>query len=152
MVPLPADDPIRLQDRAGLSFHGNAHSFLLFERQRLRQFQRTVFVDGFDRDRHDALSQWDNEPKATLASRRGICCACLPSPHPSGGCPCITTLRNSCTPSASANPDPAFGNMLLEQFGGANGELAAAMQYTIQGLNCDDPAAKTCSWTSAPRS
>jgi Mn-containing catalase len=35
-------------------------------------------------------------------------------------------------------PDPRFGNMLLEQFGGANGELAAAMQYTIQGLNCDD--------------
>ena len=25
--------------------------------------------------------------------------------------------------------------MLLEQFGGANGELAAAMQYSIQGLN-----------------
>src|SRR6476661_9870798 len=39
-------------------------------------------------------------------------------------------------------PDPRFGNMLLEQFGGANGELAAAMQYTIQGLNCDDPARK----------
>jgi Mn-containing catalase len=38
--------------------------------------------------------------------------------------------------------DPKFGNMLLEQFGGANGELAAAMQYTIQGLNCDDPALK----------
>jgi Mn-containing catalase len=35
-------------------------------------------------------------------------------------------------------PDPVFGNMLLEQFGGANGELAAAMQYSIQGLNCDD--------------
>ena len=33
-------------------------------------------------------------------------------------------------------PDPGFGNMLLEQFGGANGELAAAMQYSIQGLNC----------------
>jgi Mn-containing catalase len=28
--------------------------------------------------------------------------------------------------------------MLLEQFGGANGELAAAMQYSIQGINCDD--------------
>jgi Mn-containing catalase len=27
-------------------------------------------------------------------------------------------------------PDPRFGNMLLEQFGGANGELAAAMQYS----------------------
>src|SRR6186997_2776342 len=35
-------------------------------------------------------------------------------------------------------PDPRFGNMMLEQFGGANGELAAAMQYSIQGLNCDD--------------
>jgi Mn-containing catalase len=40
------------------------------------------------------------------------------------------------------SPDPRFGNMLLEQFGGANGELAAAMQYSIQGLNCDDPARK----------
>ncbi len=39
-------------------------------------------------------------------------------------------------------PDPAFGNMLLEQFGGANGELAAAMQYSIQGLNCDDQERK----------
>jgi Mn-containing catalase len=39
-------------------------------------------------------------------------------------------------------PDPAFGNMLLEQFGGANGELAAAMQYSVQGLNCEDPALK----------
>ena len=37
-------------------------------------------------------------------------------------------------------PDPRFGNMLLEQFGGANGELAAAMQYSIQGFNCEDPA------------
>ncbi len=39
-------------------------------------------------------------------------------------------------------PDPAFGNMLLEQFGGCNGELAAAMQYSIQGMNCDDPGLK----------
>jgi Mn-containing catalase len=39
-------------------------------------------------------------------------------------------------------PDPKFGNMLLEQFGGANGELAAAMQYSIQGLNCEDAARK----------
>src|SRR6187551_3082033 len=38
--------------------------------------------------------------------------------------------------------DPRFGNMLLEQFGGANGELAAAMQYSIQGLNCEDPDRK----------
>lgn len=39
-------------------------------------------------------------------------------------------------------PDPSFGNMLLEQFGGANGELAAAMQYSIQGINCEDQARK----------
>lgn len=39
-------------------------------------------------------------------------------------------------------PDPRFGNMLLEQFGGANGELAAAMQYSIQGLNCENAGIK----------
>ncbi len=39
-------------------------------------------------------------------------------------------------------PDPKFGKMLLEQFGGANGELAAAMQYSIQGFNCEDPERK----------
>src|ERR1700760_377085 len=39
-------------------------------------------------------------------------------------------------------PDVRFGNMLLEQFGGANGELAAAMQYTIQGWNCADDLAR----------
>jgi Mn-containing catalase len=38
--------------------------------------------------------------------------------------------------------DPRFGRMLLEQFGGANGELAAAMQYTIEGINCEDPKLK----------
>jgi Mn-containing catalase len=40
------------------------------------------------------------------------------------------------------SPDPKFGNMLLEQFGGANGELAAAMQYSVQGINCEDAARK----------
>lgn len=39
-------------------------------------------------------------------------------------------------------PDPRFGTMLLEQFGGANGELAAAMQYSVQGINCEDPERK----------
>ena len=39
------------------------------------------------------------------------------------------------------SPDPKFGNMLLEQFGGAK-ELAAAMQYSIQGLNCEDAERK----------
>src|SRR5579863_5152471 len=39
-------------------------------------------------------------------------------------------------------PDVRFGTMLLEQFGGANGELAAAMQYTVQVWSCDDPERK----------
>jgi Mn-containing catalase len=39
-------------------------------------------------------------------------------------------------------PDVRFGKMLLEQFGGANGELAAALQYTVQGYACDDPERK----------
>ncbi len=39
-------------------------------------------------------------------------------------------------------PNARFGRMLLEQFGGANGELAAAMQYTLQGWNCVDDLAR----------
>ena len=39
-------------------------------------------------------------------------------------------------------PDVRFGKILLEQFGGANGELAAALQYTAQGWCCDDPERK----------
>ncbi len=32
--------------------------------------------------------------------------------------------------------------MLLAQLGGGNGELAAAMQYAIRGLNCEDAKRK----------
>lgn len=35
-------------------------------------------------------------------------------------------------------PNPEFGKMLLEQFGGPNGELAAAMRYFTQGWNEPD--------------
>ncbi|AMV31513.1 putative manganese catalase [Pirellula sp. SH-Sr6A] len=33
-------------------------------------------------------------------------------------------------------PDPKFANLLLEQFGGGNGELKAALQYFIQAFGC----------------
>jgi hypothetical protein len=49
------------------------------------------------------------------------------------------------------SPDPRLGNMLLEQFGGANGELAAAMQYSVQGLNCDDPGSLLSSAANSRR-
>lgn len=36
-------------------------------------------------------------------------------------------------------PDPRFAKLLLEQFGGPNGELAAAFRYFTQGWNDPDP-------------
>jgi Mn-containing catalase len=38
-----------------------------------------------------------------------------------------------------SRPDPAFANILLEQFGGENGELAAAMQYFTQAFGAKLP-------------
>ncbi len=38
-----------------------------------------------------------------------------------------------------SKPDPAFATLLLEQFGGANGELAAAMRYFVQALGAKNP-------------
>ncbi len=35
-----------------------------------------------------------------------------------------------------SQPDPRFANLLLEQFGGGNGELKAAMQYFVQAFGC----------------
>ena len=41
-----------------------------------------------------------------------------------------------------AEPNPVLGSFLLEQFGGPDGELAAAMRYFTQGLAEDDPGRK----------
>lgn len=38
-----------------------------------------------------------------------------------------------------SKPDPVFANILLEQFGGENGELAAAMQYFTQAFGAKQP-------------
>lgn len=38
-----------------------------------------------------------------------------------------------------SQPDPRFARLLLEQFGGANGELKAAMQYFVQAFSCRNP-------------
>ena len=38
--------------------------------------------------------------------------------------------------------NPALGSLLLEQFGGPDGELAAAMRYFTQALAEDDPGRK----------
>jgi Mn-containing catalase len=39
-------------------------------------------------------------------------------------------------------PDPKFARLLLEQFGGGNGELKAAMQYFVQGFGARQPYPK----------
>lgn len=41
-----------------------------------------------------------------------------------------------------SEPNPRLACMLLEQFGGADGELAAAMRYFTQGLGEEDPGRK----------
>jgi Mn-containing catalase len=38
-----------------------------------------------------------------------------------------------------SKPDPRFAKLLLEQFGGGNGELKAAMQYFVQAFGCKKP-------------
>jgi Mn-containing catalase len=38
------------------------------------------------------------------------------------------------------DPDPQFGQFLLEQFGGATGELTAALQYWVQSFHVESPA------------
>src|ERR1700712_3106376 len=41
-----------------------------------------------------------------------------------------------------SEPNPVLASLLLEQFGGADGELAAAMRYFTQGLGEVDPGRK----------
>ncbi len=41
-----------------------------------------------------------------------------------------------------AEPNPRLATMMLEQFGGADGELAAAMRYFTQGIGEEDPGRK----------
>ncbi|WP_297510330.1 manganese catalase family protein [uncultured Caulobacter sp.] len=41
-----------------------------------------------------------------------------------------------------SEPNPVLASLLLEQFGGPDGELAAAMRYFTQGLGEDDPGRK----------
>ena len=38
-----------------------------------------------------------------------------------------------------SKPDPAFATLLLEQFGGANGELSAALRYFVQAFGARNP-------------
>ena len=41
-----------------------------------------------------------------------------------------------------SEPNPGLANLMLEQFGGPQGELAAAMRYFTQAVSEDDPGRK----------
>ena len=41
-----------------------------------------------------------------------------------------------------SEPNPVLASLMLEQFGGPQGELAAAMRYFTQGLADEDPGRK----------
>ncbi|MDE6491150.1 MAG: manganese catalase family protein, partial [Muribaculaceae bacterium] len=38
-----------------------------------------------------------------------------------------------------SKPDPRFARIMLEAFGGANGELKSALQYFVQAFSCHNP-------------
>ena len=48
--------------------------------------------------------------------------------------------KETIVPVDVKNPDARFGIFLLEQFGGATGELTAALQYWVQSFHITDPA------------
>ena len=47
--------------------------------------------------------------------------------------------KETIIPVEVKSPDPKFGKFLLEQFGGATGELTAALQYWVQSFHVTDP-------------
>jgi Mn-containing catalase len=46
--------------------------------------------------------------------------------------------KETIVPVEVKRPDPRFGQYLLEQFGGATGELSAALQYWVQSFHVTD--------------
>lgn len=48
--------------------------------------------------------------------------------------------KETIVPVNVGTPDARFGQYLLEQFGGATGELTAALQYWVQSFHVTDPA------------
>jgi len=49
-------------------------------------------------------------------------------------------VKETIQPVSIGTPDARFGKMLLEQFGGATGELTAALQYWVQSFHVEDPS------------
>jgi hypothetical protein len=54
--------------------------------------------------------------------------------EPQSGAPMFHHVKELQFNARVSGPDPRFANLLLEQFGGPNGELKAAMQYFTQAF------------------
>jgi Mn-containing catalase len=67
---------------------------------------------------------------------------CRFSFHLDGTCPMFMHNKRLMYTVRVGAPDPKLANLILEQFGGADGELAAAMRYFTQGLGEIDPGRK----------
>src|SRR5260370_2143637 len=50
----------------------------------------------------------------------------------------FSDIKETIMPVRVDNPDPRFGQYLLEQFGGATGELTAALQYWVQSFHIEN--------------
>lgn len=59
-----------------------------------------------------------------------------------GGGLCFDTNQPCCFRLKVSGTDPYAVAMLQEQFGGANGELAAMLQYLVQSFAAPDPATR----------
>src|SRR5208282_2334774 len=63
-----------------------------------------------------------------------------PSPSPNTLGIMFLHRKELIQPVNVGKPDAAFGQFLLEQFGGATGELTAALQYWVQSFHVENAA------------
>jgi hypothetical protein len=63
-------------------------------------------------------------------------------PSPTGGIGMFAHNKRLQYTVRVSEPNPGLANLMLEQFGGPQGELAAAMRYFTQAVSEDDPGRK----------
>ncbi|WP_414124131.1 manganese catalase family protein, partial [Burkholderia vietnamiensis] len=78
---------------------------------------------------------------STTGARRARGCVAGVLHFFNGGFMFIHNTRLQYTVRVDA-PNPGLANLLLEQFGGPQGELAAAMRYFTQAVTEEDPGRK----------
>jgi Mn-containing catalase len=75
---------------------------------------------------------------AAMNPPRGAALTAHSSRHRQGDRSMFFHRKELIQPVNVGKPDPRFGTFLLEQFGGATGELTAALQYWVQSFHVED--------------